>query len=63
MKRPPRLTRKDKIAMAAEVKAKEITDARFLRKLPPGTYTVAGSAADEVNRQAAKNARRCFQNT
>lgn len=48
MKRPPRLTRKDKIAMAAETKEKQISNARALQR-----------AADEARRQAVKDARRC----
>lgn len=49
MKRPPRLTRKDKIAMAAEVKAKEITEAFNQRR-----------DADRARRLLEKTARRHF---
>ena len=60
MKQPKRLTRREKIAQAAAIEAAVIENPRHPIRLPPGTYTVSGSAADEVHRQVVKGARRRF---
>ena len=61
MKQPKRLTRADKIAAAREAAvAPPISDPALLATLPPGTYTVTGAAADEVNRQALANTLRHY---
>lgn len=47
-KRQPRLTRLEKIAQAAAIKAGTISDPRHLIGLPPGIYILEGAAAERL---------------